>query len=57
VSLGHQFFRLEGRAAGVLLVELAVGFNRPPVRGNIRLTLGGVLFGCTSRYPDKDACG
>jgi hypothetical protein len=57
VALGDEPFGLGSGTAGELLVELAAGLNRPPVRGNIFLSLSDVLFGCTSRYPDKDAGG
>jgi hypothetical protein len=57
MSLRFELFGLSFHAAGVFFVNLSLSFQRPPVRGDILLAFGGVLFGCTSRNPGKDAGG
>ena len=57
MPLGSQTFGLVGHAAGVFLVEFTPGFQCPPVRGDVFPAFGGILGGCTSRYPGKNAGG
>ena len=57
MPFGDELFRLGLRTTGVFFIKLAAGLNRTPVRGYIFLTPGDVLFGCPSRYADKDAGG
>jgi hypothetical protein len=54
------FFQTDGlvfHAAGVLLIELTLGLQRAPVRGDILPSFGSILSGCPSRYTGKDAGG
>ena len=57
MPLGSQTGGMVCHAAGVFLVEFTLGFQCSPVRGYVFPAFGGILGGCTSRYPGKNAGG
>ena len=57
MTFGFQLFRLTFQTTGVFFVNLSLSFQRTPVRGDLRYSVGNIFLGRTGRNPGKDTGG